>query len=119
MSEKPKKLTPEPEEKPKHSSEPVRSAVRFPLRLPLSVQTPQGDVPATTENVSASGVLFITDLPLEMNSQVEFKLEIPASVLGTATDVKEKCPGHVVRHERTDGDKRAAAVVIDKYNFEA
>jgi len=54
-----------------------------------------------------------------MNSRVDFKLAIPASILGTATDVTVQCAGHVVRNEQTDGDRRAAAVVIDKYTFEA
>jgi hypothetical protein len=119
MLDKAKKAAPGKAVKPEVPAEPVRSAVRFPLRLPLSLQTPQGDVQATTENVSASGVLFVTDLPLEMNSRVEFRLAIPASVLGTAADVTVQCAGHVVRHEQTDGDHRAAAVVIDKYTFEA
>jgi len=119
MRDKAKKASSSKNAEPEAASEPVRSAVRFPLRLPLSLQTPQGDVQATTENVSASGVLFLTDLSLEMNSLVEFKLAIPASILGTATDVTVQCAGHVVRHERTDGDRRAAAVVIDKYTFEA
>ena len=114
-----KKTTSSKNTTPEEQSEPVRSAVRFPLRLPLSLQTPQGEVQATTENVSAGGVLFVTDLSLEMNSRIEFKLAIPASILGTATDVTVQCAGHVVRNEQTDGDRRAAAVVIDKYTFEA
>lgn len=119
MSDKAKKASSDKAVKPEESSEPVRAAVRFPLRLPLSLQTPQGDVQATTENVSATGVLFVTDLLLEMNTHVEFKLAIPAAVLGTATDVTVQCTGHVVRHEQVDGDRRAAAVLIDKYTFEA
>ncbi|HXB62177.1 MAG TPA: PilZ domain-containing protein [Acidobacteriaceae bacterium] len=118
MHDKAQKTSSE-KEKPEDSSEPIRAAVRFPLKLSLSLRTPQGDVQATTENVSATGVLFVTDLPLEMDTRVEFKLAIPASVLGTATDVTVQCTGHVVRQERTDDDRRAAAVVIDKYTFEA
>src|SRR5580704_4764654 len=119
MQDKAQKTSPAKGGKTEDSAEPVRSAVRFPLKLPLSLHTPVGDVQATTENVSATGVLFVTDLPLEMDTQVEFKLAIPASVLGTATDVTVQCTGHVVRHEQTDGNRRAAAVVIDKYTFEA
>ena len=119
MQDKAPKTSPDKGGKPDESAEPVRSAVRFPLKLPLSLHTPEGDIQATTENVSASGVLFVTDLPLEMDTRVEFKLAIPASVLGTAADVTVQCTGHVVRHEQTDGHQRAAAVVIDKYTFEA
>jgi len=60
----------------------------------------------------------MTDYPLEINSHVEFKLEIPASVLGTDSDVTVQCSGHVVRKEQADGDRKAAAIVIDKYSFE-
>jgi len=95
-----------------------RLPVRFPLRLPLSLQTSQGEVQATTENVSSGGVLFMTDFPFEINSSVEFKLEIPAAVLGTAADVTVQCTGHVVRQEQAEGDRKAAAIVIDKYTFE-
>jgi hypothetical protein len=119
VQDKAPKTSPDKAGKPQESLEPVRSAVRFPLKLPLSLHTPEGDIQATTENVSATGVLFVTDLPLEMNTKVEFKLAIPASVLGTAADVTVQCIGHVVRQERAEGDRRAAAVVIDKYTFEA
>ncbi len=100
------------------SAEAVRATVRFPLKLPVRLQTPEGEVDATTENMSAKGVLFVTDLALELNSGVDFTLEIPAAVLGTATDVTVHCAGHVIRHERTDGDRKASAVVIDSYTFE-
>jgi PilZ domain len=36
----------------------VRCAVRFPLTLPIRVITDNGEYEATTENISASGVLF-------------------------------------------------------------
>jgi hypothetical protein len=102
------------------SSEPVRTAVRFPLHLPVRLKTPEGDeVAATTENVSASGVLFLTDIALELDRKVDFTLAIPAAVLGTADDITVHCTGHVVRHEQADKEQKAAAVVIDKYSFEA
>lgn len=98
--------------------EPVRESVRFPLRLPVQLLTGDGEVKATTENVSSNGVLFLTDMALELNRKVEFELAIPAAVLGTAADIKVKCKGHVVRNEQTASEKRAAAVVIDTYTFE-
>jgi len=100
-------------------AEPVRSSVRFPLKLPMSLHTPAGEVQTTTENISSSGVLFVVDLPLEMNSKVEFSMAIPAQVLGTETDVTVHCTGRVVRHEPAGSEPKAAAVVIDKYSFEA
>jgi len=85
----------------------------------VRLQTPGGEVEATTENVSGKGVLFVTDLALEINSGVDFTLVIPASVLGTAEGMTVHCVGHVIRHEQTEGDRKASAVVIDSYTFEA
>jgi len=97
----------------------VRSSVRVPLKLPVRLQTAGGEIAATTENVSAKGVLFVTDLELEINSGVDFSLAIPASILGTPSDVTVRCAGHVIRHEPTEGDRKASAVMIDSYTFEA
>ncbi|MDR3735343.1 MAG: PilZ domain-containing protein [Acidobacteriaceae bacterium] len=100
-------------------AEAVRTSVRFPLKLPVRLQTAGGEVDATTENMSAKGVLVVSDLTLEINAGVDFTLAIPAAVLGTDADVTVHCVGHVIRHEQTDGDRKASAVMIDSYTFEA
>jgi hypothetical protein len=107
------------EQQAEDSAEAVRTSVRFPLKLPVRLQTAGGEVEATTENVSAKGVLFVSDLTLEINSGVDFTLAIPAAVLGTPADVTVHCAGHVIRHEETNGERKASAVVIDSYTFEA
>ena len=38
---------------------PVRTAVRFPMKLALHVQSEQGEMDAITENISANGLLFV------------------------------------------------------------
>jgi hypothetical protein len=65
----------------------LRSSVRFPLKLPVEVRAEQSGVPGQTEDISAGGVLFYMDSALDIGSIIEFTISMPASVLGTATDV--------------------------------
>ena len=97
---------------------PVRTAVRFPMKLPLQVQTEKGELQATTENISANGLLFVSDQLPEVNSRIEFTIAMPSAVMGSATDVTIHCIGRVVRHYVADGQKKAAAV-IDEYFLKA
>jgi hypothetical protein len=95
----------------------LRSSVRFPLKLPVEVRAEQSGVPGETEDISAGGVLFHMDSPLEIGSMIEFAISMPANVLGTATDVIVKCTGRVVRCSK-HGDRTAVAAVIDEYHFD-
>lgn len=98
--------------------EPVRAAVRFPLHLELVLFANQREYHAVTEDVSASGVLFSSeDLP-PMDTPVEFRLTMPAKVMGGAEDVVLHCTGRIVRHAASDG-RRFAAAVIDEYVLKA
>jgi hypothetical protein len=94
----------------------VRCAVRFPLSLPIRVITPTREYDATTENISASGVLFRLHEDLGLGNSVEFLLKMPANVLGTEEDVTLHCFGRVVRSYESEEDFHAAAV-IDDYRF--
>jgi len=94
----------------------VRCAVRFPLSLPIRVITDSGEYDATTENISASGVLFRLEEDLGLASTVEFLLKMPASVLGTDADVVLHCFGRVVRSYE-GAEQFHAAAVIDDYRF--
>lgn len=96
----------------------VRTAVRFPMKLPLQIQTSQGEFDAVTENISANGLLFVTDHLPEVNSKIEFTISMPSAVMGSDTDVKIHCIGRVVRSFQQDGEKKAAAV-IDEYLLRA
>ena len=104
-------------QKPKEQN-PVRTAVRFPMRLPLQVQTAHGELQATTENISANGLLFVSDQLPDVDSRIEFTIAMPSAVMGSATDVTIHCIGRVVRHYLVDGKKKAAAV-IDEYFLKA
>jgi hypothetical protein len=97
---------------------PVRTAVRFPMKLPLLIQTPEGELQATTENISANGLLFVSECLPEVNSRIEFTISMPSAVMGSATDVTIHCVGRIVRSFQQDGEKKAAAV-IDEYFLRA
>lgn len=94
----------------------VRCAVRFPLSLPIRVITDNGEYEATTENISASGVLFRSDKDLGVDRKVEFLLTMPAEVIGTENDVTLHCFGRVVRSYEGVEQFHAAAI-IDDYLF--
>ncbi len=74
-----------------------RSSVRFPLRLPITVRT--------------------VGAPLEVGTEIRFRIVLPAVVLGTDTDVLVNCTGRVVR-ALNDSGKTSVAAVIDEYCFE-
>jgi len=96
----------------------LRSSVRFPLKLPITVRT--GDARehfAETADISAGGVLFHMNTELAVGTIIRFRIVLPAAVLGANTDVLVNCTGRVVRCLEQRG-KRAVAAVIDEYNFE-
>ncbi len=97
---------------------PVRTAVRFPMKLAIRLHTEQGVVDATTENISANGLLFISERLPEVDSRIEFTIAMPSAVMGSETDVTIHCIGRVVRHY-LDGPEKKAAAVIDEYFLKA
>jgi hypothetical protein len=97
---------------------PVRNAVRFPMKLAIHISTEQGDLEAVTENISANGLLFVSERLPDIDSKIEFTIAMPSAVMGSATDVTIHCRGRVVRHCIEDGEKKAAAV-IDEYFLKA
>ena len=95
-----------------------RAATRFPIRLPLAIQGGAGSEKTETRDISYTGVLFYVDADVHVGSSIEFSIVMPASVLGTPSDVVVKCVGHVVRSHLENG-RKAVAAVIDEYRFEA
>ena len=96
----------------------TRTAVRFPLKLSLRLQTESGMVDATTKDISSNGLLFVTDQPPRIGSTIEFTMNMPAQVMGWEKDVAIHCFGRVVRHQQS-GDEAMAAAVIDEYFLKA
>ena len=72
---------------------------------------------AKTIDISAGGILFHTDAPIQVDSLVEFTIEMPGTALAVDHPVLLKCQGRVVRcSEEATG--RNVAVAIDEYQFE-
>jgi PilZ domain len=94
----------------------VRCAVRFPLMLPATLTAGKQERPATTRNVSASGVLFTVDEELKVGQDILFSLRMPGDVLGAGHDVLVRCSGRVVRCSTSQNQYQAAAT-IDEYRF--
>ena len=97
---------------------PVRTAVRFPMKLAIHVQSVQGELEAVTENISANGLLFVGDVLPPVDTRIEFTIAMPSSVMGSKRDVTIHCIGRVVRHQM-HGDIKKAAAVIDEYFLKA
>ncbi len=95
----------------------MQSAVRFPIKLPVSVKSKSGQSAAETQNISANGVLFQVDSEMPVGSMVDFTISLPAEVVGAEADVQLDCRGRVVRSFEEDG-RRGVGVVIDEYHFE-
>jgi hypothetical protein len=94
----------------------VRCAVRFPLSLPVVLSTDVAEFAAATVNVSASGVLFITDRKILAGKLIGFSLRMPGEILGTPRDVLVHCHGRVVRCYPSPNGYHTAAT-IDEYRF--
>jgi hypothetical protein len=95
----------------------MRTAVRFPLRLPIAVKSSGEEHQAETHDISAGGVLFHLESEMKVGSPIEFRIQMPAAVLGASTDVLVTGLGRVVRCSVESG-RRAIAAVIDEYRFE-
>ena len=96
----------------------MRSAVRFPIELPVSIRTESGTYEAMTRDISAGGVLFHSEAALAVGSTIEFTINMPGSVVGSSTDVLVNCVGRVVRCSKEKSGQADVAAVIDDYSFE-
>ena len=91
--------------------------MRFPLRLPIAIMTSGEEHQAETQDISAGGVLFHLKSEMKVGSPIQFRISMPAAVLGASTDVLVTGLGRVVRCN-VEGESRAIAAVIDEYRFE-
>ncbi len=96
----------------------MQSAMRFPIKLPISVKSKSGESHSETQNISANGVLFqMVDSEMPIGSAVDFTISLPADVVGAEADVRLDCRGRVVRSFEDSG-RRGVGVVIDEYRFD-
>jgi PilZ domain len=91
--------------------------MRFPLKLPIAIKAGDDQHEVETYNISAGGVMFHLDAEMPVGSTIEFRISMPAAVLGAAADVLVSGSGRVVRCTAS-GKRRAVAAVIDEYRFE-
>jgi len=99
-----------------------RRSQRFPLDLPLEVkwQGTGGEMQkaAAIRDISASGIYFMVDQPLEPESKVEFYVRLQVEG-GPRSGVLLHCLGSIVRVESEDPKKPRVGVAarIDRYRF--
>ncbi len=108
-----------PEVHPTQPADPIelRTAVRFPVKLPVQVWAGQGEETAETINISSNGMLFSFERSLEKGSTIEFDLNLPAGALGMEKNVVVHCVGRVVRCFRKNETDAEIAAVIDQYQM--
>jgi|ERR1700722_11815363 hypothetical protein len=97
-----------------------RAARRFALRIPVAVgrgQDSDCSESAQIRDVSARGISFYLDSPIEQGSPIGFTLTLPPEITLTES-IRVQCKGRVVRIEDSSGNgKMAVAAVIEEYEF--
>lgn len=96
-----------------------RTMRRFDMRLPAAVRlqgTGSEEFFTETQNVSARGVFFYLDRPLEPGTQIDVTLTFPPHV--TLTDsVRVRFAARVLRIESLPASRVGVAAVIEEYEF--
>lgn len=96
-----------------------RSARRFALRVPVTVDPENGNhgEAAQLRDVSARGICFYVESAVTQGSPIGFTLTLPPEITLTES-IRVQCKGRVVRVENGRGDgKLAVAAVIEEYEF--
>jgi len=95
-----------------------RSGQRFGYQVPVLLRVPgEGRTGSgCTQDLSSRGALVWTDLLLAEGNLVEMILVMPSEIT-LAEDMNVCCRAHVTRLERTEGNKPAVAVKIERYDF--
>lgn len=106
-----------PEQEKVDQAQELRTAVRFPIQVPVQLKTDGGSTQAKSINVSACGMLFTYNRCLDAGTPIEWDLKMPAGALGTENDVVVHCVGRVVRNYRKGAVEVEIAAVIDRYQM--
>jgi PilZ domain len=96
-----------------------RSTQRFDFHLPVSVRLSgtEHEACGSTQNLSARGALFHTDLPLSEADAIELTLVMPAEIT-LAENMRVRCRGKVLRVlSSAVGTRSVVAVHLDGYEF--
>ena len=97
--------------------EELRSAVRFPMHLPVVLMVGSSEVRAVTVNMSHNGVLLEVPEAIAADTGLEFLLQVPPEVTLNDSTAAIHCQGHVIRTYQENGLHYVAAV-IDEYRFQ-
>jgi hypothetical protein len=99
------------------SQQEKRSAQRFPLHVPLTVEHENATHPAEIRDVSARGISFYLNSNVTQGSPIGFTLTLPPEITLTES-IRVQCKGRVVRVENGAADgKLSVAAVIEEYEF--
>jgi hypothetical protein len=104
---------------PSQSERECRAAQRFPFQVPIRLKLKERDRNGigVTQNVSARGAFFYTDMPVADGSGVEFTLVLPSEVTLTE-NMRVQCQGKAVRVVDVGvPGKLGVAVVVERYEF--
>ena len=88
-----------------------RRAQRYSVRVPIDFDTGDG----TTEDVSESGIRFVTSTPCSLGQVIQFVLRFIRLQAGEAR-WRISGTGRVVRIG-WDGDRRIIAIAVEQYSF--
>src|SRR5690349_7553296 len=94
-----------------------RSAQRFDFHLAVSIATSQGNAEASgfTQNISARGAFFYTELELAEGDEIHLSLVMPSEVT-LAENMQVKCRGRVRRVSAMQ-HRFGVAVCLEGYEF--
>src|SRR5262249_52102477 len=94
-------------------------ATRFRMSLPLRYRSSESDawLDGTTENISATGVLFLVEHLTAPGTSIEMSLLMPKEILRRFTS-RVTCRGHIVQTVASAEIGRSAmAATIEHYRF--
>lgn len=93
-----------------------RKNQRFELRLPLEIKIIRGGAnpgsTGETRNVSSSGVLFTSQVPIRVGQPIEYFITLPKAP-GAAAELRLRCVGKVLRGELDT----TFAATLERYEF--
>jgi PilZ domain len=91
-----------------------RKNQRFELKLPFELigNRASPEFKGETKNVSSSGVLFTSPVPVEIGEPIEYCITFPQPP-GSRTEVKLRCVGKVLRND----PEATFAATLERYEF--
>lgn len=94
-----------------------RAAQRFDFHLPVAIHIPDSQCEGSgfTQNLSARGAFFYTDLPLTEGNPVKLTLVMPSEIT-LAENMRVRCQGRIMRVIPM-ANKSAVAVYLEGYEF--